>query len=146
MTDREKITPIQWANTFFFFSFHAFFLDFAGSNLFFFHLRLASFSFFFFHAFFFFFFSSLGVELSFFCFFPLFWRHHILFFLFLASFSCFFFLEVLCFLSLLPLLEQAIRNRFLCFLIVSLIHVDPVCNHCHEWHVLAPPAPNMFVT
>ena len=113
---------------------------------------------FFFHAFFFFF-SSLGVELSFFCFFPFFWGRRILFFLFLACFSFFFlgvtfffscfwllflvsfFLGALCFLSLLPSPEQAVRNSFLRLLIVSLIHVDPVRNHAMN-DMFWPPVPN----
>ena len=132
MTDREKIIPIQWTNTFFFlflffscpFPWVRWFQSFLS------HLALAFFFFFFFfHTFFF----PQGVELSFFCFFPLFWGRRILFFLFWAffffpffwgaafCFSCFGLLFLvsffrgagLHFLSLLPSPEQAVRNRFL---------------------------------
>ena len=49
----------------------------------------------------------------------------------------------LCFFSLLPSPEQAVRNRSLCFLVAALIHVDPVRNHAMN-DMLCPSAPNIF--
>ena len=89
--------------------------------------------------FFFFFFSCLvfGVKLFFSFYFSFFWGPCV--FSCLSSFSflfsgglvfsvafllfLFFFLGALCFLSLLPSPEQAVHDRFLCFLVASLIHV-----------------------
>ena len=134
---------------FFFFSFHAFFLDFAGSNLFFsFAARLLFLFSFFFHVFFF---SSLGVELSFFCFFPFFlgalYRQlSFLFFSFFGGwgcaafcFSCFWLLFLVSFFWGPCVFSHSFHHlnkpfeidpMFLAVsLIVSLIHVYPVRNH-----------------
>ena len=157
----EKITPIQWANTFFFFFFsiHAFFLDFTGSIFFFFSFaaRLI-FLFSFLHAFFF---SSLGVGLFFFfflsfflgtlcrqlCFFFLLFffpgKPHFVFTVF--GFFCFSFFWGPCVFSLsfYRLNKQfEIDSMFLAVsLIVSLIHVDTVRNHAMN-DMLRPSAPN----
>ena len=135
----------------FLFFFHAFFLTLLVPILFFFICRLPFF--------FLFFLSFLGVELFFFFFFPFFWgpcvNSCLSSFSFLFSggtafyFSCFWlfffflFLGALCFLSLLPSPGQAVRNRSLCFPIVSLIFMDSVCNHAMN-DMLWPLAPNII--
>ena len=125
MTDREKITPIQRANTFFFSFSFLFMPSFLTSlvPIFFFHLPLAFFFFFFMPFFLLLELSCLSsvsflysgdlvstVVFFFFFFFPA--GAAFCFFLFWASFSFFFFLGALCFLSLLPSSEQAVRNRY----------------------------------
>ena len=110
--------------------FQSFFFSFAARLLF-------LFRFFFFMPFFpwswtvsllfpFFFLGAWCRQLSFLFFFSFFWGAPHFVFLFLASFSCFFFLGALCFLSLLPSPEQAVRNRFL----IVLNHFPDHVDHC----------------
>ena len=56
-----------------------------------------------------------------------------------------FFLGALCFLSLLPSPEQAVRNRSLCFPVVSFDLVDPVRNHAmNDMLWSSAPSMNMY--